>query len=392
MTDRQPIPRQKDNDYSDAAATERREFLRAQTGADLSKTGEYTIEPGVLAGNIENFIGVVQMPVGVAGPCLINGEHAKGWFYVPMATTEGTLVASYSRGMRVLSESGGVKVTVTDDVMQRAPLFEFEDARAARDFCIWLAENKAQIAAAAEATTSVGKLEFVQHWQVARMVYTRFNFSTGDAAGQNMSGKAARAAMIWIVENYSAPIKTFRLTGGIETDKKHSHMNLLHSRGKRVIAEVVIPREVLKARMRVEPVDLFNMRQRSVVGATLAGSAYNGPHSANGIAAVFIATGQDEANVVESHTGISFVDITDSGDLYYSVTLPSVICATHGGGTGLPTQHECLEMLGCAGKGKAKKLAEIIGATVLAGDISLASAVLSDEWVSSHETLGRNRS
>ncbi len=391
MNQRKPIPRRTEDDYSEAAAAERRDFLSEQTGADFQHTGYYSADPGDFSGNVENFFGVVQMPVGVAGPCLIDGEHAKGWFYVPMATTEGTLVASYSRGMRLLSESGGVKVTVIDDCMQRAPLFECHDSRSARDFSNWIDQNFDAIAAAAEATTSFGKLLNIQRWPVARMVYTRFNYSTGDAAGQNMTSRATRAAMMWIADNYPGGFMRFHLSGAIETDKKHSHMNLLHSRGKRVIAEATIPREVMLRMMRAEPADVFRMRQRASTGAMLAGSAYNGPHSANGIAAVFIATGQDEANVVESHAGINLLDLTEDGDLYYSVTLPSVICATHGGGTSLPTQRECLQMLGCVGTGKAKKLAEIIGATVLAGDISLASAIVADEFVDAHESYGRNR-
>ena len=256
---------------------------------------------------------------------------------------------------------------------------------------MWIDENFKAIAAAAQTTTSFGKLLDIQRWPIARMVYTRFNYSTGDAAGQNMTSRATRAAMMWIADNYPGGFMRVQLSGAIETDKKHSHMNLMHSRGKRVIAEATIPRDVLVRMTRAEPVDVFRMRVRAMAGAMLAGSAYNGPHSANGIASVFIATGQDEANVVESHAGINFLDLTDDGDLYYSITLPSVICATHGGGTNLPTQRECLQMLGCVGTGKAKKLAEIIGATVLAGDISLASAIMADEFVDSHESLGRNR-
>lgn len=387
---RKPIPRDKQNNYSEQAAESRRLFVRSETGAELTHSGHYSIDPEQLNGNTENFIGVVQMPLGLAGPCLVNGEHAKGWFYVPMATTEGTLVASYSRGMKMLSESGGVKTTVVEESMQRAPMFEFADGRAARDFIGWLKTNESAIAEKAEATTSIGKLLNIQSWQVARMVYTRFNFSTGDAAGQNMTGKATRAACMWILDQLEG-ITNFTLSGAIETDKKHSHMNLLHTRGKRVVAEAVVKKEVLARLARTTPEAMFKMRQRSMVGSVLAHSAYNGPHAANGIASVFIATGQDEANVVESHAGISFMDITEEGDLYYSVTLPSLICATHGGGTSLPTQKECLEILGCVGTGKAKKLAEIIGATVLAGDLSLVSAILSDEWVSSHDDLGRNR-
>ncbi|HEX4918160.1 MAG TPA: hydroxymethylglutaryl-CoA reductase [Limnobacter sp.] len=387
---RQPIPRFEDN-YTEDAARARREFLAQQTGATLTHTGQYSIQPADVRNNTENFIGVVQMPVGVAGPVLIHGEHAQGWFYVPLATTEGTLVASYSRGMRMVSESGGVKVTVAEEFMQRAPVFEFEDARAASRFLMWLTEVESTVRAQAESTTRFGKLAHIQHWQVARMVYTRFNYTTGDAAGQNMCGKATHAACQWILKNSPESITYFALSGAIETDKKHSHMNLLHSRGKRVIAEATLKREVLQRLARTTPETMFKQRQRSAIGAQLAGSAYTGPHSANGIAALFIATGQDEANVVESHAGMVFMDITPEGDLYFSVTLPSVICATKGGGTGLPTQRECLKMLRCDGDGQARKLAEIVGATVLAGDLSLLSAILSDEWVSSHDAYGRNR-
>ncbi|MDX1669414.1 MAG: hydroxymethylglutaryl-CoA reductase, partial [Limnobacter sp.] len=296
-----------------------------------------------------------------------------------------------SRGMRMASESGGIKTTVVEEFMQRAPVFEFADARAAKRFLQWLENNEPSIKQAAESTTSFGKLEHIQTWQIAKMVYTRFNFTTGDAAGQNMSGKATYVASQWILQNSPEGVVHFSLSGAIETDKKHSHMNLMHSRGKRVIAEATIKREVLQQRARTTPEALFKQRQRSLVGNILAGSAYTGPHSANGIAALFIATGQDEANVVESHAGFSFMDVTPEGDLYFSCTLPSVICATKGGGTGLATQSECLKLLGCEGAGKARKLAEIVGATVLAGDLSLMSAIMADEWVSSHDTYGRNR-
>lgn len=387
---RTPIPRF-ENNYSEEAAKARRDFIEAQTGTTLQHTGHYSLPPESLKNNTENFIGVVQMPVGVAGPILINGEHAQGYFYVPMATTEGTLVASYSRGMRMISESGGVKVTVLEEYMQRAPLFEFEDARCAHSFLQWLQENELNVRAQAESTTSFGKLQHIQTWQIAKMVYLRFNYTTGDAGGQNMCSKATHAACEWIKKNTPEKITHYSLSSSIDTDKKHSHMNLMHTRGKRVIAEAVITREVLQKTARITPEMVFKQRQRSMIGNQLAGSAYSGPHSANGIASLFIATGQDEANVVESHAGFSFMEITAEGHLYFSVTLPSVICATKGGGTGLATQNECLRMLGCEGTGKARKLAEIVGATVLAGDLSLLSAILADEWVSSHDAYGRNR-
>ncbi|MBL4630109.1 MAG: hydroxymethylglutaryl-CoA reductase [Paraglaciecola sp.] len=384
------IPRNSENDHTREMAEVRREFIKQKTGAQMTHTGQFSIDPGVLPGNIENFIGVVQMPVGVAGPVLVNGEHAKGEFYVPLATTEGTLVASYSRGMRVINECGGVKTTVVEGFMQRAPAFIFNDAREARDFGHWIEENYDQIKAIAETTTSIGKLEHIQQWSVSKTKYLRFNYTTGDAAGQNMVGKATLVACEWIKANSPIPCM-YMLSGNMDTDKKHSHLNMLHSRGKRVIAEIVLKKEVLARVMKVDTKMLAGASVLANTGAQMAGAAYNGPHSANGIASLYIATGQDEANVVESHAGMLSHELLDNGDLYMSVTLPSLIVATFGGGTGLPTQNECLQMLGCVGKGKAEKFAEIVAATVLAGDISLGYAVIAGHWVSSHDQMGRNR-
>ena len=384
------IPRDKSNDYSEEMAQQRRDFVSEQTDAGLDHVGHYSIDPADTAGNIENFIGVAQVPMGLVGPLRVNGEHASGEFYVPMATSEGMLIASYNRGARLLSESGGAKVTVVDDAMQRAPVFIFDDARQARDFGLWVDENFAEIAEQAQTTTKSGKLRDIQQFAAARMRYLRFNYTTGDAAGQNMVGKATFVACEWIVANYPG-IRRYMLSGAMDTDKKHSQLNTLHTRGKRVVAEVTIPNDLLQKTMNISATALYKARSISQVGAFMAGSNNTGAHSANGITAVFIATGQDVANVAESSAAIVYADIDDNGDYYLSITIPSMIVATFGGGTGLPTQQECLNVLGCNGAGKVHKLAEIIGATVLAGEISLMSAVLAGDWVTSHDALGRNR-
>lgn len=388
MTDR--IPRSKDNDNTAEMGEARRDFVKQRTGVNLEHVGSFSFDPGITAGNIENFIGVAQVPMGLAGPLLVNGEHAQGDFYVPMATAEGTLVASYNRGMRLLREAGGVTVSVVDDAMQRAPVFVFENARQARDFGNWIDEHFDEIRQAAESTTQSGKLRNIEKYAAARMLYLRFNFTTGDAAGQNMVGKATFVACEWIKAN-NPMVEKYILSGAMDTDKKHSTLNTLHTRGKRVIAEATIPNALLKSTMGVDSETLFKMRSITQVGSFMAGSVNTGAHSANGITAVFMATGQDVANVAESSAAIMFVDVNAAGDYYISITIPSMIVATYGGGTGLATQKECLEMLGCYGKGKVRKLAEIIGATVLAGEISLSSAVLAGDWVTSHDALGRNR-
>lgn len=379
-----------DSDYTHAMAAQRREFVRAQTGAELSHVAQYSFDPATLPGNIENFIGVAQVPVGVAGPLRIHGEHAQGDFYVPLATTEGTLVASYNRGMRLLTECGGVRTTVVEHSMQRAPVFLCADALEAREFGRWVADRFESIKAVAEATTRVGKLINIGQYQVGPLRYLRFNYTTGDAAGQNLTGKATWAACEWIAREFPARVK-YILSGGIDTDKKHSHINTLLTRGRRVVAEAVLRRDLLNSIMGVDPTELFFSRQVSLAGSFLSGAANNGAHAANGLAALFIATGQDAANIAESHAGITYSQLLDNGDYYWSITLPALIVATYGGGTGLATQKQCLEMLGCYGSGKADKFAEICAAAVLAGETSLASAVLHGDWVSSHERMGRNR-
>ncbi|MFN3597595.1 MAG: hydroxymethylglutaryl-CoA reductase [Rubricoccaceae bacterium] len=384
------IPRQ-DNDYAEAAIRERQRFIEQKTGERLTHVSQYSFDPQILPGNIEAFVGVAQVPIGVAGPLRVNGEHAQGEFLIPLATTEGTLVASYNRGMKVLNLSGGVTCTVSDDAMQRAPVFVFASAREARDFKYWLDEHVEPIRAAAEATTRSGKLTYIDTYLSNKFAFCRFNFTTGDAAGQNMVGRATFAACSWILENNDT-IRRFYLESNFATDKKASMVNIMKTRGKRVTAECVVKADVLRQHMRVEPRGLYyHWGVAAGIGSLLSGANNNGLHSPNGITAMFIATGQDVANVSESSAALLYTELTPEEDLYMSITIPSLIVATHGGGTGLATQQECLRMLGCAGRDKVKKFAEIVAGVVLAGEISLASAISSNDWVSSHEQYGRNR-
>jgi len=387
---RVPVPRDKEDDYTRGAAELRQTFLRERTGADLEHVSSYSIDPAVLAGNIEQFLGAAQVPIGVAGPLLVDGEHAQGDFYVPLATAEGTLVASYNRGMKLLYAAGGVKTTVIDDRMQRAPCFLFASAREAREFKGWLDEHFDEIKAAAEATTRAGRLIEIEKYSASRMLFTRFDYTTGDAAGQNLTGKATQAACHWILEQ-RPDIEQYFLESNFATDKKSSQINILQTRGKRVVAEATIPDVLLREGMGSSSELLFRAREVANLGGFMAGVNNNGAHSANGITAIFIATGQDAANVAESSAALVYAEHRPNGDFYYSVTIPSLIVATYGGGTGLPTQRECLELLGCYGEGKVLKLAEIIAATVLCGEVSLGSAIVSEDWVRAHDLLGRNR-
>jgi len=384
------VPRDPNDDYTDDIIRKRQTLVEQFSGIKLQHVPRYSFDPHAAKGNCENFTGVAQVPLGFAGPIQIDGQHAQGQFLIPLATSEGTLVASYNRGIKVLNLGGGVKVTVVGDAMQRAPVFVFKDARAGREFASWVQANMDSIREEAEATSNVARLQYIDSYLANKFVYLRFNFTTGDAAGQNMVGRATFAACSWIIDHYEG-IEHFYLESNFATDKKASQINIMRTRGKRVTAEATVKRDVLIQYLRVEPEKLAYHYGVANVGALLSGANNNGLQSANGITAMFIATGQDVANVSESSAGIMYAELTPEQDLYLSLTIPSLIVATYGGGTGLPTQRECLEILGAFGKGKVNKLAEIVAGVALAGEISLAAAISSSDWVSSHEKYGRNR-
>jgi len=384
------IPRDEVDDYSPGAIRARQALIEQVSGIQPRHLFEYSFDPHAARGNCENFCGVAQVPIGFAGPLEIHGEYVDGDVLIPLATSEGTLVASYNRGMKVLKLCGGVKATVMADAMQRAPVFVFRDARACRDFVNWVQANVNDIRVQAESTSSVAKLQYIDPYVANKFVYLRFNYSTGDAAGQNMVGRATFAACSWILDHYQG-VTNFYLESNFATDKKASHVNVMRTRGKRVTAEATIRRDVLIQHLRVEPEKLVYHHGVANVGAFLSGANNNGAQSANAITAMFIATGQDVANVAESSAAVIYCELTPERDLYISLTIPSLIVATHGGGTGLPTQRECLEIMGCCGKGKVNRLAEIVAGVALAGEISLGAAISSLDWVSAHEKYGRHR-
>lgn len=384
------IPRDGADDYSPTIIRARQALIEQVSGIEPRHLFEYSFDAHAVRGNCENFCGVAQVPIGFAGPLEVHGEHVDGDVLIPLATSEGTLVASYNRGMKVLKLCGGVKATVMADAMQRAPVFVFRDARACRDFVNWVEANVGDIRVQAESTSSVAKLLYIDPYVANKFVYLRFNYSTGDAAGQNMVGRATFAACSWILDHYQG-ITNFYLESNFATDKKASHVNVMRTRGKRVTAEATIQRDVLIQQLRVEPEKLVYHHGVANVGAFLSGANNNGAQSANAITAMFIATGQDVANVAESSAAVIYCELTAERDLYISLTIPSLIVATHGGGTGLPTQRECLEIMGCYGKGKVNRLAEIVAGVALAGELSLGAAISSLDWVSAHEKYGRHR-
>ncbi len=381
--------------YGDAnkAAEARRQYLEKATGARLEAIGKTVIDLNTVVGrNIENVIGAVQIPVGVAGPLLVRGDYADGYFYVPLATTEGALVASVNRGAKLVTESGGARVKVLRDGMARAPLFRLPSLIDAAEFVDWVAQHFEELKKVAESTTRFGKLREVQPFVVGNYVWLRLVFSTGDAMGMNMVTIASDAVARYIHENFPKA-RLVALSGNMCVDKKANAVNFILGRGKTVVAEALVKRELLE-KMETSPEDVHNVNVRkNLVGSALAHSYGFNAHFANIVAAIFIATGQDAAQVVESSMGITSTEAREEG-LYISVYLPSLEVGTVGGGTGLPTQREALELLGVAGPGdppgrNALKFAEIVAATVLAGELNLLVALARNELASAHQRLGR---
>jgi hydroxymethylglutaryl-CoA reductase (NADPH) len=381
--------------YGDAnkAAEARRQYLEKAVGVRLENIGKTIIDLNTVVGrNIENVIGAVQIPVGVAGPLLVKGDYANGYFYIPLATTEGALVASVNRGAKFITESGGARVKVLKDGMARAPLFRLPSLIDAVEFVEWVTQHFDDLKKAAESTTRHGRLKEVQPFIVGNYVWLRLVFSTGDAMGMNMATIASDAVAKYIQQHFPKA-RLVALSGNMCVDKKANAVNFLLGRGKTVVAETVVKREVLeRLGITAEDVHEVNVR-KNLIGSALAHSYGFNAHFANIVAAIFIATGQDVAQVVESSMGITSTEPRDDG-LYISVFLPSLEVGTVGGGTGLPTQREALALLGVAGSGNppgtnALKFAEIIAAAVLAGELNLLIALARNELASAHQRLGR---
>ena len=383
------VPRMKAQGYQRQNIDSRREWLEKKTGSRLSHVGRYSISSENMRGNIENPIGAAQIPIGVAGPLLISGTYANGSFYVPLATSEGALVRSYERGMVTLSRAGGVRTHVHIDENRMSPIFSFEDTGDACDFCNFIHREAAAIRVEAESTTHHGRLLRLECFPIGRKVIVNFCYFTADAQGMNMIVKATEQACKWIMCHSNA--RHFYIFSGFNLEKHASALLFSGGKGKKVTAGALVPGSIVKAYLHTTPEQLLDMWHHTLLGHIQGNIlGYNG-HYANGLTAIFIACGQDVANVMNSAVGITHFELTDAGDLYASVTLPSLTVATVGGGTGLGTGRECLELLGCGGSGGAVKFAEIVAGTLLAGEISMGAAIASGEFVQAHETYGRNR-
>ena len=379
------------DDYSRDAMLKRRDFLRARGIAVTQLSGEgEEVDPAKLAGNIESLVGFARIPVGVIGPLRINGTAAHGDFYVPLATTEGALVASFQRGARLISESGGATAICLHEVVTRGPAFAFNNAIEAGRFLSWVIENSDDLGRAVESTSKHARLLDVTPSLVGKEVFLLFQFSTGDAAGQNMVTLATEAICRQLIE--SAPVKPLAwfVEANLSGDKKATHLAFQLSRGKRVVSEVTVSAALVQKFLHTTPGQIKRYWEMAMLGSLQSGSIGMQGHVANGLTAMFMACGQDVACVSEAAVGLTRFDVTPAGDLYLSLTLPDVIVGTVGGGTNLPTARECLDMLGCAGAGQARKFAEICGATALAGELSIAGALAAGEFSAAHATFGRS--
>jgi len=368
-------------------AEERRILLEKITGIKLSHVRGHTFSAEDAARNMENFIGVTQVPLGIVGPLRVNGSKANGLFYVPLATTEGALLATVNRGCSVTLLSGGVNVSVLGDIMTRAPVFRVKNIMHGNEVIAWLKGNIDTMRAAASRETSHGKLMTVKPFLSGRTLHVRLGFSTGDAMGMNMATLASEAIGAIIEKETGA--KLISVSGNLCTDKKPAAINYIEGRGKTVVADALIPDSVIRERLHTEP-DIFleTYYRKIMVGSAMALSFGFNSHFANMAAALFIATGQDVAQVVEASLGITTAERIDGG-IYFSVLIPALEVGTVGGGTALPTQREALELMGCYGAEKAVKFAEIAAALILAGELSTLGAQSAGELASAHKRLAR---
>ncbi len=383
------VPRFKAQGYAAADVARRRLWVEHKTGVRLDHVAACSLPTEQMRGNIENPIGTVQMPLGIAGPLRICGDHARGTFYVPLATSEGALVRSYERGMVTLTRAGGVTTRVELDENRACPVFLFETVAEASRFVDGLEALTPMLRLEADATTRHGRLVRVEARQVGRDAIVSFSFTTGDAQGMNMIVKATERACEWLIARGHA--RAYQLFSGFSSEKRASAALLGAGKGKTVIAGARLPAGLTKACLHATPEALVKVWHRATLGHFLAGAVGCNAQFANGLTALFIACGQDVANIANAHAGLTSFETTPDGELYASVTLPSLTVATVGGGTALGTSRECLALLGCAGTGNAARFAEIAAATALAGELSMAAAIASGEFVNAHEQYGRNR-
>lgn len=371
-----------------AITEERVQERRAAVGAGaaLGAAGAETF-----ARNIENFIGTLTVPVGVAGPLRVNGLFAQDDYFVPLATTEAALVASFDRGARVLTEAGGCAAMLVNEGVLRAPGFAFRNLADAGEFVLWASARTDEFRAVAESTTRFGRLIEVRFTGEANHVYLQLEFSTGAAAGQNMVTIATQAVCDFIAANSPVKPEYHFVEANFSGDKKASALSFSTVRGRKVCAEAVLDAALVKRRLHTTPARMVDYWRMSALGGVMSGTIGVQGHYANGLAALYLATGQDVACVAESAVGITRFELREDGALYAAVTLPNIIVGTVGGGTGLPAQRACLEILNLARTEDANALSEVCAALALAGELSIIGALSAQEFSRAHRRLARGK-
>lgn len=378
------------NDNTISGQKERVAFLEEKELSIDYVTGKKLFKsPEALKGNIENYIGMVQIPIGLAGPLLVNGTNALGDFYVPLATTEGALVASYNRGMKACRLSGGITSICLVEGIQRSPFFKFDNIVTVGLFIRWVHEKIDTFNEIVINTSRFAQLNEVKTNIEGNSVILTFEYTTGDASGQNMVTICTDQICKYILENFEVTPTEWYIESNYSGDKKATALSFSNVRGKKVTSEIVLPRKIVEGILKTTPEMISKYWRSSTLAVMQSGSIGAQGQIANGLTALFIACGQDVACISESSVGLTRMETNSDGNLYASLTLPALIVGTVGGGTGLPTQQECLKMLDCAGVGKVRKFAEICCAASLAGEISIASAMAAGHFTSAHQNLGR---
>lgn len=369
----------------------RRKFLEEILKLDLSNISNISFTEDQVSGrNIENLIGATQIPLGLAGPLKIKHERKIKEYYIPLATTEGALVASVSRGCKVVSLSGGADLEIETVGISRGPIFKTSGIQESLKLKKWIQDHFNLLAKKAEKTSNHIKLLKTDFAIIGKNVYIRFSFDTSDAMGMNMVTIATEEMVKTIEQKTTA--KCLSLAGNFDIDKKPAWLNFLSGRGRKVWAEIIVEKKILKEVLKVTPEDIYQVViDKNSYGSVMSGSLGFNAHFANIIAAIFIATGQDLAHVVEGSLGVTSAEILADGSLYFSVYLPALVIGTVGGGTSLPTQQEALRILGVGGSGKVEKFAKIIGGAVLAGELSLVASLAQGSLATAHQKFGRKK-
>jgi hydroxymethylglutaryl-CoA reductase (NADPH) len=374
----------------------RRSALEQLTKTKLEHMGKYSIDLGTATNrNIDNPIGITQIPLGIAGPLKVNGEYARGSFYIPLATTEGALVASINRGARAITASGGCSVRILYEGMTRAPLFKVRNLAEAVKFRDWVNSNFYKLKELMEQDRFL-KLKMVQPFIVGRHVFLRFVCDTGDAMGMNMI-TIGLEMVVEFIEKENKGVKCIALSGNMCTDKKPSAANFILGRGRSVSADVAIPKNIVARILKTTPKKIVEVNYgKNFIGSARAGAlgGFNA-HVANPITALYIACGQDPAQIMNSAMAITSAE-EEGGGVYLSILMPSIESGVLGGGMNLPTQREALQIMECYGPGNppgsnARKFAEIACATALAGEVSLISALAAGHLARAHDRLGRGK-